>query len=55
MTPPADRGGDMDKLIELTGQSQIPVDVWIDDDQRIRDRHAHTGAGAGAELTVAAM
>jgi len=28
--------GDMDKLIELTGQSEIPVDVWIDDDRRIR-------------------
>jgi hypothetical protein len=28
--------GDMDKLIELTGQSEIPVDVWIDDDKRIR-------------------
>jgi hypothetical protein len=29
-------GQDLDKLIELTGQSEIPVDVWVDDDQRIR-------------------
>ena len=27
---------DGEKLIELTGQSEIPVDVWVDDDQRIR-------------------
>jgi hypothetical protein len=26
----------VDKLIELTGQSEFDVDVWIDDDQRIR-------------------
>jgi hypothetical protein len=24
------------RLIELTGQSEIPMDVWIDDDQRVR-------------------
>jgi uncharacterized protein YceK len=27
---------DMDKLIELIGESEFPMDVWIDDDQRIR-------------------
>jgi hypothetical protein len=26
----------IDRLIEIGGQSEIPVDVWIDDDQRIR-------------------
>lgn len=29
-------GQDLQKLIDLTGQSEIPVDVWIDDDQRVR-------------------
>jgi hypothetical protein len=29
-------GQDLDKLIEVTGQSEIPMDVWIDDDERIR-------------------
>src|SRR5687768_15702258 len=27
---------DIEKLIELTGQSEIPFDVWIDDEERIR-------------------
>ena len=27
---------DIEKIIELTGQSEIPMDVWIDDDQRVR-------------------
>jgi hypothetical protein len=26
----------LEKIIELTGQSEIPMDVWIDDDERIR-------------------
>jgi hypothetical protein len=26
----------VDRLIELTGQSEIPMDVWIDADQRVR-------------------
>jgi hypothetical protein len=26
----------VERLIELSGQSEIPVDVWIDDDQRVR-------------------
>jgi hypothetical protein len=30
---PAD---DPEKLVEVLGQSEIPVDVWIDDDQRFR-------------------
>jgi hypothetical protein len=29
-------GQDLQKLIDLTGQAEIPIDVWIDDDQRIR-------------------
>ena len=29
-------GQDLQKLIDLTGQSEIPVDVWVDDDQRVR-------------------
>jgi hypothetical protein len=27
---------DIEKIIEVTGQSEIPMDVWIDDDQRVR-------------------
>jgi hypothetical protein len=27
---------DIEKIIELTGQSEIPFDVWIDDEERIR-------------------
>jgi hypothetical protein len=29
-------GEDPDKLIDVVGQSEFPVDVWIDDDQRFR-------------------
>jgi hypothetical protein len=29
-------GQNLDRLIELTGQSEIPTDVWIDDEQRVR-------------------
>jgi hypothetical protein len=29
-------GRNIDKLIEITGQSQFPIDVWIDDDEVIR-------------------
>jgi hypothetical protein len=29
-------GQDLDKLIELMGQSEFPMDVWIDDEQRVR-------------------
>jgi uncharacterized protein YceK len=29
-------GQNLDKLIELTGQSEIPIDVWIDDANRVR-------------------
>jgi hypothetical protein len=29
-------GEDLDKLIELMGQSEFPMDVWIDDEQRVR-------------------
>ena len=29
-------GQDLQKLIDVTGQSEIPVNVWIDDDQRVR-------------------
>ena len=25
--------------LELTGQSEIPVDVWVDDDERVRRMH----------------
>jgi hypothetical protein len=26
----------VERLIEISGQSEIPIDVWIDDDQRVR-------------------
>jgi hypothetical protein len=29
-------GQNVDKLIELTGESEFPMDVWIDDEQRVR-------------------
>jgi hypothetical protein len=29
-------GGDTEKLVDLLGESEFPVDVWIDDDQRFR-------------------
>jgi hypothetical protein len=31
----AARGG-VERLIELTGQSEVPMDVWIDGDERVR-------------------
>jgi len=27
---------DIEKIIDLTGQSEIPMDVWIDDEERVR-------------------
>ena len=47
----------MEKLIELTGQSEMPMDVWIDDDQRVRriemEQVIHQGqVKMRAQLTV---
>ena len=40
---------DIEKLIELTGQSEIPMDVWIDDDERIRRMEWRQSVAKGLE------
>lgn len=40
---------DIEKLIELTGQSEIPMDVWIDDDERIRRMEWKQAVARGVE------
>jgi hypothetical protein len=43
----------IEQLIELTGQSEMPIDVWLDDDQRVRRIEiVQTTKQAGAELTM---
>ena len=37
----------MDRLIELAGQSEIPVDVWVDDSQRVRRIESEESMGDG--------
>jgi hypothetical protein len=41
---------DMRKLIELTGQSEMPFDVWIDDDQRVRRMEWEQGFAKGQPM-----
>jgi hypothetical protein len=38
------------KLMELTGQTEIPVDVWIDDDQRVRRMEWQQGFAKGQPM-----
>jgi hypothetical protein len=50
-------GKDIDKLIELVGQDEIPMDVWIDDQQRVRrmeweQSFSQGGVDARAELVI---
>ena len=45
---------DIEKIIELTGQSEIPMDVWIDDDQRIRRMEWRQAMAKGQEPAVIA-
>lgn len=40
---------DIEKIIELTGQSEIPMDVWIDDDQRVRRMEWEQAVAKGQE------
>jgi hypothetical protein len=40
---------DIEKIIELTGQSEIPVDVWIDDNQRVRRMEWKQSVAKGQE------
>jgi hypothetical protein len=40
---------DIEKIIELIGQSEIPMDVWIDDDQRVRRMEWRQAVAKGQE------
>ncbi len=40
---------DIEKVIELTGQSEIPFDVWIDDEERIRRMEWEQSVARGQE------
>jgi hypothetical protein len=50
-------GQDVDRLIELIGEDEIPMDVWIDDQERVRrmewEQSFHqAGVDASAELVI---
>jgi hypothetical protein len=40
---------DIEKIIELTGQSEVPMDVWIDDDERVRRMEWEQAVSKGQE------
>ena len=40
---------DIEKIIEVTGQSEIPMDVWIDDQQRVRRMEWRQAVAKGQE------
>jgi hypothetical protein len=47
----------IEQLVELTGQSEIPMDVWIDDQQRVRrmevdQRMKQAGIEVGVHMTM---
>lgn len=39
----------IERIIELTGQSEIPMDVWIDDDERVRRMEWRQSVAPGQE------
>ena len=44
-----------ERLIELSGESEIPIDVWIDDDQRVRRMELEQAMSQGGVTVRAKM
>ena len=42
----------IDRLIELAGRSEIPVEVWVDDSQRVRRIESEESFGDGVDGTI---